>query len=42
MAGALPPSTVVIATRDRPRLVREAVAAIQAGETVPEEILVVD
>ncbi|HSJ93951.1 MAG TPA: glycosyltransferase family 2 protein, partial [Gaiellaceae bacterium] len=42
MADALPPSTVVIATRDRPRLVREAVAAIQAGETVPEEILVVD
>lgn len=42
MAGALPPSTVVIATKDRPRLAREAVAAIRAGETVPEEILVVD
>ncbi len=42
MAGVLPPSTVVIATKDRPRLVRDAVAAIKAGETVPEEILVVD
>lgn len=40
--AALPPSTVVIATIDRPRLVREAVEAIRAGDTVPEEILLVD
>jgi GT2 family glycosyltransferase len=42
VAAALPPSTVVIATKDRPRLVREAVDSILAGESRPEEILVVD
>ena len=39
---ALPTSTVVIATRDRPELVRATVASVLAGETVPEEIVVAD
>jgi GT2 family glycosyltransferase len=39
---ALPTSTVVIATRDRPELLRATVASVLAGETVPEEIVIAD
>jgi GT2 family glycosyltransferase len=36
------PVSVVIATRDRPRLLADALASIAAGATTPDEVLVVD
>jgi GT2 family glycosyltransferase len=38
----LPPSTLVIPTRNRPRLLREFVESVLAGEEVPAELIIVD
>jgi GT2 family glycosyltransferase len=42
VSGALPPCSVVVSTRNRPRLVLEAVRSILAGRAVPAELVVVD
>lgn len=41
-AGELPPATVVIATRNRPQLLRATVESILAADEVPAEIVVAD
>jgi GT2 family glycosyltransferase len=41
-AGELPPASVVIATRNRPELLRATIESILAGDEVPAEIVVAD
>jgi len=38
----LPPSTLVIATRNRPELLRECVQSILRGDDVPAELVIID
>jgi GT2 family glycosyltransferase len=40
--GNLPPCSLIIATRDRPRLVVDAVRSVLEGRRVPAELVVVD
>jgi GT2 family glycosyltransferase len=39
---ALPQASVIICTRNRPRLLRETIASILEGSLVPDEVVVVD
>lgn len=41
-ADALPPTSLIICSRDRPALLSQAVDAVLAGDTLPSEIVVVD
>jgi GT2 family glycosyltransferase len=38
----LPPTTVIICSRNRPRLLQETVASVLSGQKAPNELLVVD
>ena len=40
--SALPPAAVILASRNRPDLLAEAVGSILAGEQVPAELVVID
>ena len=40
--NALPPTTLIVCTRDRPRLLHDTLASILAADDVPKEIVVVD
>jgi GT2 family glycosyltransferase len=41
-AATLPPTTLVVCTRNRPRLLRETIESILAADDVPEEVVIVD
>mgnify|MGYP001338143396 CR=1 FL=1 len=41
-ASALPPSSLIIASRDRPDLLMETVQSVLQGEEVPAELVIVD
>src|SRR6266542_3230353 len=38
----LPPSSLIISSRNRPQMLRETIQSILAGEEVPAEIVIVD
>ena len=42
MSQRLPPSTLIICSRNRPRLLRETIQSIVLGDEVPSELIVVD
>ncbi len=41
-AAALPPASLIICSRNRPRLLAETVASVLRGDDVPDELVIVD